>query len=50
MRSILPHVPMIDSFEDELPPPLAAALTEFMAWSQAQLLREQEASTPTEPL
>jgi hypothetical protein len=30
---------MIDSFEDELPPPLAAALTELMAWSRMQLLR-----------
>jgi len=33
-----------------LPPELLAAPEEFNAWSQAQLLIEQEASTPTEPL
>ncbi len=43
---------MSDSAEDDLglPPKLLAAVTEFTAWSQAQLLVEQSASTPTEPL
>jgi hypothetical protein len=33
-----------------LPPELLPAVQEFDAWSQAQLLVEQNASTPTEPL
>jgi hypothetical protein len=34
----------------ELPPELLTALQEFDAWSQTQLLLEQNESTPTEPL
>jgi hypothetical protein len=42
---------MSKSFErHNLPPELLAAPHEFDAWSQAQLLVEQKASTPTEPL
>jgi hypothetical protein len=44
---------MTDTFEDrkaDLPAELRAALKEFTAWSQAQLLNEQNESTPTEPL
>jgi hypothetical protein len=37
-------------YDPELPPQLAEALIEFGAWSQAQLLAEQDASTPKEPL
>lgn len=33
-----------------LPPELQAAPTEFQAWSQAQLLADQDASTPEAPL
>jgi hypothetical protein len=36
--------------DDELPPELLAAPGEFIAWSREQLLVEQAASTPTEPL
>jgi len=35
---------------DHLPPELAAAAQEFVAWSQEQLLVEQVESTPTAPL
>jgi hypothetical protein len=35
---------------EQLPPELQAAPREFDAWSQAQLLKEQDASTPSEPL
>lgn len=44
---------MNDSFDrrfETLPAGLQSAPREFDAWSQAQLLREQEASTPTAPL
>jgi hypothetical protein len=44
---------MIESYEnriDHLPPELAAAGREFDAWSQEQLLAEQDDSTPKEPL
>jgi Protein of unknown function (DUF2971) len=37
-------------FDPSLPPELTAALLEFDAWAQAQLLVEQGESTPTEPL
>ena len=37
-------------FNDELPHELEAAPRAFIEWSRAQLLREQTASTPTEPL
>jgi len=39
-----------DPYDPELPPELAAALIEFDTWSKAQLLVEQNESTPTEPL
>jgi hypothetical protein len=39
-----------DNRHDHLPPELAAAAQEFVAWSQEQLLVEQVESTPTEPL
>src|SRR5690242_10490245 len=35
---------------DHLPPELAAAVREFIAWSDKQLFAEQVASTPKEPL
>jgi hypothetical protein len=35
---------------DYLPPELQVAPREFDAWSQSQLLKEQDASTPTAPL
>jgi hypothetical protein len=44
---------MSDSYEnrqDHLPPELAAAAGEFVAWSQEQLLAEQDETTPEEPL
>jgi len=44
---------MTDTFEnrhDHLPAELRAALEEFSAWSQGQLLVEQNESTPTGPL
>ncbi len=34
----------------DLPPELQAAMQEYVEWSQAQLLVEQNESTPTEPL
>jgi hypothetical protein len=37
-------------FNDDLPEDLLAAPRAFIAWSRAELLREQAASTPTEPL
>ena len=37
-------------YDPELPPELAAALIELNAWSRSQLLIEQDASTPTQPL
>jgi hypothetical protein len=39
-----------DSRFEHLPPELAAAVREFVAWSQEQLLAEQNESTPKEPL
>lgn len=39
-----------DNRLDDLPPELATAAQEFVAWSQEQLLVEQVDSTPTEPL
>jgi hypothetical protein len=43
---------MSDPANDDLglPLELLTAVTEFTAWPQAQLLAEQSASTPTEPL
>jgi hypothetical protein len=38
------------AFNDELHPLLMAAPREFIAWSRGQMLLEQAASTPTEPL
>lgn len=49
----MPTVAVSDDFDHRhghLPPELQAALDEFVDWSQAQLLIEQAASTPTEPL
>lgn len=37
-------------FNDELPQELLAAPRAFIEWSRTELLREQAASTPTEPL
>ena len=37
-------------FNDDLPQELLAAPHAFIEWSRAELLREQAASTPTEPL
>jgi hypothetical protein len=39
-----------DNRLDHLPPELAAAVQEFVAWSQEQLVAEQVGSTPTEPV
>jgi len=39
-----------DHWHDALPPKLWAAPQEFVAWSQQQLLVEQDESTPTGPL
>jgi len=44
---------LTDAFDqrfDPLPPELQVAPHEFDAWSQAQLLKEQDASTPNAPL
>jgi hypothetical protein len=44
---------MTDTFDkryEHLPPELRAAMEDFEAWSQAQLLKEQKESTPTAPL